>query len=717
MIFFDYFYITIKNRLSYNTDRFLRLMTMPLFIKYPENPFYFSLKLWLSIPILFLCGVSRSEVIPEISLQIGQDRVVVTTYQWINTTNLGKSSSSILSDINSIAWLRGINIPFQLNKYENSHVLRFNLKSEASRDYEWILSFDGWSYVDFYFKEPDQQEFLSKKAGILVPFRERDYPRGNNAFIRLNVMKNQYLECVVFLRQDYSKTDFPPLNLNFKVSDIEHADAYESKLRQYNSAFIGIFLVMFLFNLVVYFSIRDIKYLYYLVILVMFMLLTADVSGYNVSILKGWKSFPAYKHYVNIFVVTLISFFSVIFCQHFLTIKSRYPRWNTFFKFLMALFSVCFLLQWYDFKLGTDVSNVVSLLFIFSIFIVIFQSTIAGYPSAIYLLVAMVFTITGSVIAILAQLKVIPETDFTMRYALPLGSCMEMVLFSFALGNRINILRKENEENQQKIINQLKYQDQLQTQANQELEQKVLDRTKEISIQKDIILTEKEKSEKLLLNILPKSTSEELIKTGKATPRYYDSATVMFTDYVLFTSIAEKLSPIELVDNLDYCFGTFDDIIKKYGLEKIKTIGDAYMCVGGVPIPDENHAVNTVLAGLEIQEFMQNWKKQKIAMQQTPFELRVGIHSGPLTAGVVGKQKFAFDIWGSTVNLASRLEAGGAPDRVNISGATYELVKNNFECEYRGNIAIKNKGQIDMYFVNNAIFPSSVGEILSQNKI
>jgi class 3 adenylate cyclase len=177
----------------------------------------------------------------------------------------------------------------------------------------------------------------------------------------------------------------------------------------------------------------------------------------------------------------------------------------------------------------------------------------------------------------------------------------------------------------------------------------------------------------------------------------------MFTDYVLFTAIAEKLTPTELVEDLDYCFSCFDDIIKKYGLEKIKTIGDAYMCVGGVPVPNKTHAIDMVHAGLEIQKFMHDWKTSKIEKGQTPFELRVGIHSGPLTAGVVGKQKFAFDIWGSTVNLASRLEASGERDQVNISGATYELIKSHFICKHRGKIAIKNKGEVDMYFVISAI--------------
>ncbi|MEO5582056.1 MAG: adenylate/guanylate cyclase domain-containing protein [Saprospiraceae bacterium] len=591
------------------------------------------------------------------------------------------------------------NYQIHLVKPGVTYWLKFHLQNTTPLDKEWILSFDAWSYVDFYYKDSLETNYHHKQSGTLLPFNDRDYPKGNNNFILIPTSRNQTIECLVKLSLRYSKADYPPINLNFKIYERFQLDRYEATVRQYISIFLGIFLVMFLFNLFVYISTRDINYLYYLGVLLMFMLTTADISGYNVSIMKWMPSFPYLKDFFNIIIVTLISFFSVLFCRKFLAIPERYPFWDKIFKILMVLFVADVFILLYDFRFGTDISNIVSVLFILTISAVIIKSVKDRYPSAVYLLIAMIFTIIGSFITIFAQLGILPMNDFNMKYALPIGSCIEMVLFSFALGYRINLLKKENEQKQLKIISQLKENELIQLSATQELERKVSERTNEIKIQKDIIQSEKEKSEKLLLNILPKSTSEELMTTGKATPRSYESATVMFTDYVLFTAIAEKLTPKELVEDLDYCFGCFDDIINKYGLEKIKTIGDAYMCVGGVPVPTKTHATSMVYAGLEIQSFMKEWKKQKLAKGQTPFELRVGIHSGPLTAGVVGKQKFAFDIWGSTVNLASRLEAGGESDRVNISGATYELVKSEFNCEYRGKIAIKNKGEIDMYFV------------------
>jgi len=216
---------------------------------------------------------------------------------------------------------------------------------------------------------------------------------------------------------------------------------------------------------------------------------------------------------------------------------------------------------------------------------------------------------------------------------------------------------------------------------------------------KKIIESEKDRSEKLLLNILPEETAEELKEKGSATPKHYDLVSVLFTDFKGFTNIAEKLTPQELVAELNRCFFEFDKIIDRHNLEKIKTIGDAYMCAGGIPVSNTSNPVEIVRAGLEIKQFMDNLKHERATAGKDYWELRIGIHTGPVVAGVVGKNKFAYDIWGDAVNTASRMESSGIPGKVNISGTTYELVKNEFECSYRGKIQAKNKGEIDMYIV------------------
>ena len=213
---------------------------------------------------------------------------------------------------------------------------------------------------------------------------------------------------------------------------------------------------------------------------------------------------------------------------------------------------------------------------------------------------------------------------------------------------------------------------------------------------------EKERSEELLLNILPAQVAGELKASGKAKARHYDNVTVLFSDFKDFSKIAEKLPPDQLVKELDYCFKAFDQIISRHGLEKIKTIGDAYMCAGGLPAPTGDHAACSVKAAVEMQEFLNNWKTEKLLAGEPFFEARIGMHSGPVVAGVVGVKKFAYDIWGDTVNIASRMESSGEPGKINISGKTRQLLNGSFECTYRGKIEAKNKGEIDMYFVEKA---------------
>ena len=223
-----------------------------------------------------------------------------------------------------------------------------------------------------------------------------------------------------------------------------------------------------------------------------------------------------------------------------------------------------------------------------------------------------------------------------------------------------------------------------------ELEQKVEARTNELRI-------EKKKSDDLLLNILPEDIANELKQTGNTKSRSYEVATVMFTDFENFTSKSEKLSPEELVAIIDTCFKKFDEIISKYNIEKIKTIGDAYLCVSGLPDKKNHNPVNVVKAAIEIIDFIYSFRQN--ANEDSYFDIRIGIHTGPLVAGVVGDKKFAFDIWGDTVNTASRMEQNSEANKINISQSTYDLVKETFHCKFRGKRAAKNKGMIEMYFV------------------
>ncbi|MDR3609469.1 MAG: adenylate/guanylate cyclase domain-containing protein [Ignavibacteriaceae bacterium] len=221
-----------------------------------------------------------------------------------------------------------------------------------------------------------------------------------------------------------------------------------------------------------------------------------------------------------------------------------------------------------------------------------------------------------------------------------------------------------------------------------DINKKLKERTQELK-------AEKEKSDLLLQNILPIQIIKELKEKGVIKPRDYECVSLLFTDFEGFTRLASNMPPGELVAELNEIFMNFDKIINKYGLEKLKTIGDSYMVGGGFPVETKEHAVNIVRAAIEMQNMI-------IARNNTSkheWKMRAGVHSGNIVAGVVGKIKYSYDVWGNTVNLASKMERHSIPGKINVTAATFNLIKDEFDCEYRGAIDIPGNGKIDMYYV------------------
>ncbi len=219
-----------------------------------------------------------------------------------------------------------------------------------------------------------------------------------------------------------------------------------------------------------------------------------------------------------------------------------------------------------------------------------------------------------------------------------------------------------------------------------------------------IITKEKERSEELLLNILPEEVAEELKAKGEAEAVHIDQVTVLFTDFKGFTALSERVTPKQLVKDLHECFSAFDLICEEHGLEKIKTIGDAYMAAGGLPTRNSSHAMDAIRSAFKMRDFIEEGKARKIANDLPFFEIRIGIHTGPVVAGIVGVKKFSYDIWGDTVNTASRMESSGEAGHVNISEATYERVKDEPGIAFtsRGKVQAKGKGEMEMYFVEQS---------------
>lgn len=217
---------------------------------------------------------------------------------------------------------------------------------------------------------------------------------------------------------------------------------------------------------------------------------------------------------------------------------------------------------------------------------------------------------------------------------------------------------------------------------------------------KKLIEEERNRSDSLLLNILPEETAKELKANGKVEAKRFESVTVLFTDFKDFTTYSESLAPEKLVKSIDFYFSRFDEIIEKYDLEKIKIVGDSFMCAGGLPFPTKDHALKMTLAAFEIMQFIEDTKYINNS-EIVHFDVRIGINTGPVVAGVVGTKKFAYDIWGDTVNVASRMETTSKEGKINVTENTYLLIKDYFDCEFRGEIEVKNKGTMKMYFVNS----------------
>lgn len=218
------------------------------------------------------------------------------------------------------------------------------------------------------------------------------------------------------------------------------------------------------------------------------------------------------------------------------------------------------------------------------------------------------------------------------------------------------------------------------------------------------LLEEKARADRLILNILPAAIAKELTDTGSVQPRFHQSMTIGFTDFVGFTKQAEKLAPRALVDELNVFFSKMDDIASRQNIEKIKTIGDSYMCAAGLADNEKDHAVRACLAALEMQDFSKRQNIQREKLNQQPWHMRIGIHTGPAMSGIVGKHKFSYDIWGDSVNIAARMEASCEPCEVNISENTYQVIKDFFVCTARGSVEMKSKGAVPMYFVS-ALLP------------
>jgi len=484
------------------------------------------------------------------------------------------------------------------------------------------------------------------------------------------------------------------------------AKAFETKSNNEKLVYgfyLGFMFFLLLSNLFFFFSLRNSMYLFYCVNVVIYTLYTvAVVDGFLPYLLPEADLMTWY-----ITVPTIGVAVQNMYAVYFLELKKYAPRLNRIAWGLIWYFIIYAVVRlWLPLTTVLAVNTLNALLSFFMIGVVGFVAGKRGNKMGYYFAIAF-FMYFAMVMCEATYIQTGSPAYFWSLSYTATSTLVEAFVLSFLLSKRFEwekeAFQNANDRAQQQLLEKTMENEKMVREQNTVLEQKVDERTSQLTQSLEEIKKERQKAESLLHNILPEEVAEELKQNGSSEARQYDHVSVLFTDFVNFTGIGEKMNPKDLVAELDLCFRAFDEIIDRHGLEKIKTIGDAYLAVCGLPIPDEQHAENTVNAALEILEFMSERRKQGGL-----FDVRAGINSGPLVAGIVGVKKFAYDIWGDTVNTAARMESNSETGKLNVSDSTYELIKDKYNCEYRGKIDVKNKGSVDMYFVSKINVPADV---------
>lgn len=536
------------------------------------------------------------------------------------------------------------------------------------------------SRVDFYYQEPATQQWHVVQEGFMTPIQQKAYKHQYQLFLLPPAVQTYYLR-------------FQSLGLAVALR-LWNENVYEEKIgtqRIVLGIFTGIMGFVVILNLFFFFSLQKIAYAHYAVLVFIYYLTASNVEGFLLYV------HPKADLFYGMFITSIFNMpIGVSFALLFLDIKKVSTRlykigWGLFVYYLTFIF-------WHRFLSPLSLAYVTNF---HGLMVVLIMATFGiqagrkGNRIGYYFFVSYLLFFLLAALDTKSKLTGTPTYIFDLSYV-SLGFLTEAITLSYLLTKRFEwegqAVAQERLKSQELLLAQTRENERIVREQNVILEQKVAERTRELVI-------EKKKSDDLLLNILPSDIADELKATGRAKARKYESTSVLFADFKDFTVFSQNQSAEKVVAEIDHCFRAFDRIVKNYGLEKIKTIGDAYMCAGGLPTPSDHHAQNIVQAALEICAFMKQLKAEKIKAGELYFEVRVGICSGPVVAGIVGINKFAYDIWGDTVNTAARMEQHSEPGKVNVSGSTYELIKETYNCIPRGKIAAKNKGEIEMYFV------------------
>ena len=562
-----------------------------------------------------------------------------------------------------------------------------SLSSEARRIAINPVGF--WSDVRLYAASPGGWSEAGH-TGWLVPLSQRSLQVTRDEMVFLPVAATLASAAVttLYLRLAGDEHLGGMRRLRVELYDLQRLSAEERQLRWGTGLYLGALIALAVYHLLLMLALRDASYGWYVMHIAGVGLLTAMGDGLTFEYL--WPEHPDLAQVeLAIYRLMLIGGLAQ-FARGFLDLRRDLPRADMLLKTVLAFLCVLTLLPFAIDSSPITMARDVTFLALFVLgFGAGWVSLRRGNPLARYFLLGNMFTVGGVAVMISAEFGLLPAWAGN---AAPAGALIEALLLSQGLGYKISRLRQaladKNLAEERARREQEQERRQFVETQKAELEQRVSERTAELS-------AERERSEALLRNILPAPIAEELKRSGRSEPRRHEEVSILFTDFESFTQTVSTIPPQRMIAELNEVFRGFDDIVDRHGLEKIKTIGDAYMAAAGVPEAVPDHAARCAAAALE----MQQWIAARNQTASIKWGLRIGVHSGPVVAGVVGSRKYAYDIWGDTVNIASRMESSGAPGRVNVSAYTYDLIRDRFDCEYRGKVAAKGKGEIDMYFV------------------
>ena len=573
-------------------------------------------------------------------------------------------------------------------------------------------------WLKFSFNNPTDSELLLEIAHAFLPITELYYQDKNSAWQNLKAGYNTPLDEKI-VKHHFQVIPLPKGERIYYVKVLSNShplplriwdkDAYEIKSYQHRLVYgfyLGLMFFVILNNLFLFVSLRN--YLYLLYAFVVFIYVCYAAAVMDGFIVYFFPNVDLMFWYINIPTIGVAM--QMAYCLLFLEAKKYTPKLNKIGWGVAIYFMSYFFLKFFlPLTIVMAVNTINALISFFMMGFIGVQVGRKGNKMGYYFALAYIIYF-GLVLTEATYIQTgFPPYLLGMSHV-AYATLIEAFVLSYLLSKRFEWTKRELELERQRanqqVIEKTMENERIVREQNVILEKKVTERTQqlretneELSATLETVEEERAKSENLLLNILPAETAQELKEKGVAQPKTYDSVTVLFTDFKDFTATTAHVSPERLVDDLNECFMEFDRIVQKYNLEKIKTIGDAYMAAGGLPTPNDTHALDATLAALEMQSFIEKRLIHVSDSEKNAWQARIGLHSGKVVSGVVGIHKFSYDIWGDTVNTASRMETHGTPGKVNVSEATYQLIKSHFDCAPRGKVEVKGKGDLEMYWV------------------